>query len=57
MAAFSVDWALVLWLCIRTDNSEKEKSTSEGGEPLIGATVAVKNSTDGTVTDIDGNYS
>lgn len=56
MAAFSVDWALVLWLCIRTDNSER-KITSEGGEPLIGATVAVKNSTDGTVTDIDGNYS
>ena len=35
----------------------KGKITSEGGEPLIGATVAVKNSTDGTVTDIDGNYS
>ena len=33
------------------------KITSGGGEPLIGATVAVKNSTDGTVTDIDGNYS
>lgn len=31
--------------------------TSESGEPLIGATIAVKNSTDGTVTDIDGNYS
>ena len=29
----------------------KGKITSEGGEPLIGATVAVKNSTDGTVTD------
>lgn len=24
MAAFSVDWALVLWLCIRTDNSERK---------------------------------
>ena len=35
----------------------KGKITSEDGEPLIGATVAVKNSTDGTVTDIDGNYS
>ena len=35
----------------------KGKITSESGEPLIGATVAVKNSTDGTVTDIDGNYS
>lgn len=31
--------------------------TSESGEPLIGATITVKNSTDGTVTDIDGNYS
>ena len=35
----------------------KGKITSESGEPLIGATIAVKNSTDGTVTDIDGNYS
>lgn len=31
--------------------------TNESGEPLIGATITVKNSTDGTVTDIDGNYS
>ena len=35
----------------------KGKITSESGEPLIGATITVKNSTDGTVTDIDGNYS
>ena len=35
----------------------KGNIASEDGEPLIGATVTVKNSTDGTVTDIDGNYS
>ncbi len=32
------------------------KVTSAGGEPLIGATVVVKGTTIGTVTDIDGNY-
>ncbi|MEL6356773.1 MAG: SusC/RagA family TonB-linked outer membrane protein, partial [Bacteroidota bacterium] len=31
--------------------------TSEEGEPLIGATVSVKGSTTGTVTDIDGSFS
>jgi TonB-linked SusC/RagA family outer membrane protein len=30
--------------------------TDPSGEPLIGASVAVKNSSNGTVTDIDGNY-
>lgn len=31
--------------------------TDNSGTPLIGATVAVKNATAGTVTDIDGQYS
>ena len=29
---------------------------AETGEPLIGATIRVKNSTGGTVTDLDGNF-
>lgn len=31
--------------------------TDQSGEPIIGANVMVKGSTNGTVTDIDGNYS
>ena len=31
-------------------------TSSEDGEPLIGATVKVKGTTVGTTTDIDGNY-
>lgn len=30
--------------------------TEESGEPIIGATVALKNTTLGTITDIDGKY-
>ena len=30
--------------------------TDEAGEPLIGASVLVKGTTNGTVTDLDGNY-
>lgn len=42
-------------------NQEKKKVTGvikdEAGEPLIGATVSLKNSTDGTISDIDGRFS
>ena len=31
--------------------------TEENGEPIIGANVVVKNTTNGTVTDLDGNFS
>ncbi|MBQ5512774.1 MAG: TonB-dependent receptor plug domain-containing protein, partial [Bacteroidales bacterium] len=30
--------------------------TDEAGEPVIGATVVVKGTTDGTITDLDGNF-
>ena len=33
------------------------KVTDEFGEPLIGASVLVKGTSSGTVTDIDGSYS
>ncbi|WP_165044081.1 SusC/RagA family TonB-linked outer membrane protein [Dysgonomonas sp. ZJ709] len=35
----------------------KGKIIDETGEPLIGVTVKVKNSTAGTITDVDGNFS
>ena len=33
------------------------KVADAGGEPLIGASVVVKGTSSGTVTDIDGSYS
>lgn len=33
------------------------KVTEESGEPIIGANIVVKGSTNGTVTDLDGNFS
>lgn len=35
----------------------KGQVVDEKGEPLIGATIKVKNSKDGVVTDLDGNFS
>ena len=44
-----------------TDNIAQQKTisgkiTDENGEPLTGATVVVKGTTNGTVTDMNGNY-
>ena len=33
------------------------KVTDATGEPLIGVTIVIKETTTGTITDIDGNYS
>lgn len=33
------------------------KVTSSGGEPIPGLTIAIKGTTHGTITDVDGNYS
>ena len=35
----------------------KGKVTDENAEPIIGATVSVKGSATGTITDINGQYS
>lgn len=35
----------------------KGKVSDESGEPLIGATIVVKGSSQGTISDVDGNYS
>ena len=32
------------------------KVTSENGEPLVGLTVSIKGTTQGTITDVNGNY-
>lgn len=42
----------VVW----SQTTVKGKVTDSNGDPLIGATITVKNSPDGTVSDIDGNY-
>jgi TonB-linked SusC/RagA family outer membrane protein len=35
----------------------KGKITAENGDPLVGASVVVKGTTNGAITDLDGNYS
>ena len=35
----------------------KGKITAENGEPLVGASVVVKGTTNGTITDLDGSFS
>lgn len=40
-----------------TDQKRSGKVTDSNGEPLVGAGVFIKGTTDGTVTDIDGRWS
>ena len=42
---------------MQQQRSVSGKVTDSGGQPLPGATVVVKGTTQGTVTDVDGNYS
>jgi TonB-linked SusC/RagA family outer membrane protein len=42
---------------IVVDGEIKGKVTADSGEPLIGASIKVKGTDQGTVTDIDGNFS
>lgn len=42
----------VVW----SQSTVKGKVTDSNGDPLIGATITVKNSPEGTVSDVDGNY-
>lgn len=41
---------------LKSEISISGKVTAVGGEPLIGAAILVKNTSGGTVTDLDGNY-
>lgn len=43
-------------ITVQQSKTVKGKVTSKDGEPLIGATVMVKGTTSGTVTDVNGNY-
>ena len=52
---------LVLLMSIVSLNASAQTTVKgtvvdEAGEPIIGATVQVKGSTTGTITDFDGNY-
>ena len=42
---------------VQTDKTVKGQIKDENGEPLPGATIMIKGTTTGTVTDFDGNYS
>lgn len=50
-------FGLLLSLSIQAQNRISGNVTSEDGEGLPGANVIIKGTTNGTVTDIDGNYS
>jgi len=43
-------------LFVMQQNSVKGKVTDENGEPLPGVTIVIKGTTNGTITDINGNY-
>ncbi len=52
---FALSW--MFSLCIFAQNSTvRGVVTDNSGEPLVGVTVQVQGTTNGTVTDIDGNY-
>ena len=42
--------------CTSTGNSERNRYSSENNEPVIGASVLVKGTTNGTITDINGQF-
>lgn len=60
MKKLSSLFMLVFMFCLQTYgqtlNIKGSVTEAGSGEPLIGATVAVKGSQQGTVTDIDGNF-
>ncbi|MCQ2164459.1 MAG: SusC/RagA family TonB-linked outer membrane protein [Bacteroidales bacterium] len=47
---------LTIGMQVFAQNSVAGKVTDESGEPLVGASVLVKGTHTGTVTDLDGNY-
>ena len=48
--------SLALVLCTYAQRTVSGKVTDSGGEGLPGVTVVIKGTTNGTTTDIDGNY-
>src|SRR5690606_12140456 len=56
------DRKIILAPSFLSENVQQQKSitgtvTDEDGQPLPGVTVVIKGTTQGTVTNIDGNYS
>jgi TonB-dependent starch-binding outer membrane protein SusC len=51
-------FTLMLTICsfVLFSQTIKGKVTDESGQPVIGATVVVQNTSKGTITDVDGNY-
>jgi TonB-linked SusC/RagA family outer membrane protein len=41
----------------RVATTVKGKITADNGDPLVGASIVVKGTTNGTITDLDGNFS
>lgn len=58
MKYFSLLWILVLFAAgpLMAQRTVTGTVTDQNGDPLIGATVLLKDSSTGTVTDIDGTY-
>ncbi len=49
-------WAAIGWATAQNSNVSGIVVAAEDGEPVIGATVLVKGTTIGTVTDVDGKF-
>jgi TonB-linked SusC/RagA family outer membrane protein len=57
MKSCSLTLFAVLFLCAFVSaQSIKGKVTSDKGEPLVGASIVIKGTTTGAITDLDGNY-
>ncbi len=56
-----MDDNLILLTANKTESKQEKdisgKVTNENGEPIPGVTILVKGTTNGTITDLDGNYS
>ncbi|MEM6843322.1 MAG: TonB-dependent receptor [Bacteroidota bacterium] len=59
LLTYQVSLAILLWLSAMSAQAQSLRGTvtDERGTPLAGATIVLKNSTQGTVTDLDGSYS
>ncbi|GIV31174.1 MAG: membrane protein [Saprospiraceae bacterium] len=49
-------WSLFVWQSLASQTLRGEVTDASTGEPLIGATILIKGTGDGTVTDFDGSF-
>lgn len=54
---FSILMSFCMTAAFAQSGAVKGKVLDETGEPIIGANIVEKGTTNGTITDIDGNYS